>query len=142
MKNFLTFLTGLILAIVMVFGGFATTNVFAANDASKYISGAKFLVALHGQDENDEEILMALYERPDGNEIAYINDGHSHVYQSYTAQNATYNGIGSVEKYTVDEFVVNFFMLDGTPFLITDDGRLYACEYMTADEVKQIQSYD
>ena len=68
----------------MVFGGFATTNVFAANDASKYISGAKFLVALHGQDENDEEILMALYERPDGTEVAYINDGKSHVYQSYT----------------------------------------------------------
>ncbi|MCR5556651.1 MAG: hypothetical protein K6F75_03710 [Butyrivibrio sp.] len=53
------------------------------------------------------------------------------------------DGIGAVERYTFEgTLVLNFFTLDGLPFLATDDGIIYSCEYLTADEVATLMSFD
>lgn len=143
MNKILTMLTGTVLAMIIALtGGFAASKAYAASEYQKYIKGATFLSALHGQDENDNEIVVALYEK-DGENIAYINDGISYVYTSYTEMDSTMDGIGAVERYTFEgTLVLNFFILNGMPCLATDDGIIYACEYFTAYDVATLMSYD
>ena len=84
MKKIITLLA----LVTMLTGSFATTTAFAANDSAQYISGASFINAFHGQDEYNNEILIAMYEK-DGELIAYINDGISHVYAGCTEKDTT-----------------------------------------------------
>lgn len=146
MKNILTFFAGLLLSVSMVFGGFATTEVFAASNEAQSINGAQYLFALKGYDDNGNKILMAVYCRQDGVGVAYVNDGRTHVYQKYTISESTYEGIGSVVKFTLkfdyDDYDFNFYHnMSGKPCLITEKGRIYVCEYMTEYEVEHAMIY-
>lgn len=143
MNKILEMTIGVILAMTIALtAGFTAVKAYAAGDSQKYVKGATFLGALHGQDQNDKELVIALYDKK-GEKIAYINDGISHVYTSYNETDATMDGIGAVERYTFEgTLVLNFFTLDGLPFLATDDGIIYACEYLTADEVATLMSFD
>ncbi len=143
MGKFIKLLAGIVLALSMALSGnLMSTNVLAANDAALYISGARFLTALHGQADDNSEIVVALYEK-NGEDIAYINDGISHVYTSYTVSDATIKGIGQVQRYAVEgTLVLNFFMAGDIPCIMLNDGRVFACEYLDNYEVSQIQSYD
>lgn len=143
MGKFIKLLAGIVLALSMALSGnLMSTNVLAANDAALYISGARFLTALHGQADDNSEIVVALYEK-NGEDIAYINDGISHVYTSYTVSDATIKGIGQVQRYAVEgTLVLNFFMAGDIPCLMTDEGKIYACEYLNNYYVTQIQNQD
>ena len=143
MNKIITIITGAILAMTIALtGSFAATKAYAASDYQKYVKGATFLGALHGQDQNDKELVIALYDKK-GEKIAYINDGISHVYTSYTETDATMDGIGAVERYAFEgTLVLNFFTQNGIPCLTTDDGLIYVCEYLTADEVATLMSFD
>ncbi len=143
MGKFIKILAGIVLALSMALSGnLMSTNVLAANDAALYISGARFLTALHGQADDNSEIVVALYEK-NGEDIAYINDGISHVYTDYTQSNTTINGIGAVERYAFEgTLVLNFFMAGDIPCLMTDEGKIYACEYLNNYYVTQIQNQD
>ncbi len=143
MNKILEMTIGVILAMAIALtAGFTAAKAYAANDYQKYVKGAIFLGALHGQDQNDKELVIALYDKK-GEKIAYINDGISHVYVSYTETDATMDGIGAVERYAFEgTLVLNFFTQDGIPCLTTDDGIVYACEYLTADEVATLMSFD
>ena len=143
MNKIITIITGAILAMTIALtGSFAATKAYAASDYQKYVKGATFLGALHGQDQNDNELVLALYDK-NGDKTAYINDGVSHVYASYKEVDSTLNGIGSVERYEFEgTLAYNFFTLNGFPCLATDDGLIYVCEYLTADEVATLMSFD
>ncbi|SFP63780.1 hypothetical protein SAMN04487928_10539 [Butyrivibrio proteoclasticus] len=143
MGKFIKVLAGIVLALSMALSGnLMSTNVLAANDAALYISGARFLTALHGQADDNSEIVIALYEK-NGEDIAYINDGMSHVYTSYTVSDATIKGIGQVQRYAVEgTLVFNFFMAGDIPCIMLDDGKVFACEYLDSYAVSQLQSYD
>ena len=143
MKKIITFIASVIMMLALfVQGGFAASRVVAADDSAQYIKGARFLTALHGQAEDDSEIVIALYETKNG-DVAYLNYGSGHVYTDYTVQDANINGIGSVQRYTLSgTFVVNFFMLDDMPCLITGDGVIYACEYLDSNTVRELMKLD
>ena len=144
MKKIISMLTGVLLAgILFVTGGFASTVAYAADDSAKYIKGATFLSAVHGQTEDGTEIVLALYEKKNGEDIAYINDGMGHVFTDFTIKYDTIKGIGPVQKITVGgNAVVTYFESDGIPGLITEDGTIYACEYLDAYTVSQLMSMD
>ena len=73
-------ITGVILATMMfITGGFASSKVYAADESAKYIKGATFISAVHGQTEDGTEIVLALYEK-NNQDIAYLNDGIEHVF--------------------------------------------------------------
>ena len=138
MKKIITLLA----LVTMLTGSFATTTAFAANDSALYISGAKFISAFHGQDEYNNEILIAMYEK-DGELIAYINDGISHVYAGCTEKDTTMKQIGAVEQYTVGgTFVFNFFESNGIPAIVMDDGTVYAGEYLSEYVVTEVMKLD
>ena len=143
MGKFIKILAGIVLALSMAMSGnFMATNVLASNDAALYISGARFLTALHGQADDNSEIVLALYEK-NGENIAYLNDGISHVYTDYTQSNTTINGIGAVERYAFEgTLALNFFMAGDIPCIMLDDGKVFACEYLDSYAVSQLQSYD
>ena len=137
---------GIMMAAMMVFGLvafiFFQVTADAADEHYKYIKNATFLGALHGQNQDDKELVIALYDK-NGEKIAYINDGISYVYTSYNEVDSAMKGIGNVEKYTFEgTLVLNFFDLNGVPCLATDDGIIYVCEYLTADDVLALMSYD
>lgn len=144
MKKVITIISGIVLAITLILSGsFTSAKAYAADESAKYIKGARFLTALHGQDENDREIVVALYEKK-GENIAYVNDGIAHVYTGYTTKDTTMKNIGPVQRVTVgDVLVYNFFLLDDeTPCLITDDGTIYVCEYVDSATVSGLQKLD
>lgn len=142
MKKILTIVTGVVLAATIVLAsGLAKTNAYAASASQKNLKDATFLGALHGQNQDDTELILALYEKS-GEKIAYVNDGVSEVYTSFTKKDSTMPGIGSVEKYTIgNTLVLNFFVNNGIPCLITEDGTIiYVCEYLTADTITALMS--
>lgn len=144
MKKIISMLTGVLLAgILFISGGFASTVAYAADDSAKYIKGATFLSAVHGQTEDGTEIVLALYEKKNGEDIAYINDGMGHIFSDFTIKYGTMKGIGPVQYITVgDNLVITYFESDGIPGLIAEDGTIYACEYLDAYTVSQLMSTD
>ena len=143
MRKIMTMITGVILATMMfITGGFASSKVYAADESSKYIKGATFLSAVHGQSEDGTEIVLALYEKK-GQDIAYINDGIEHVFTDFNIKYDTMKGIGQVQRITVGgNIVLTYFESNGIPGLIAEDGNIDACEYLEANEVAQIMSFD
>lgn len=144
MKKIFTIISGIVLAMALVLtGSFTASKAYAADDSASYIKGARFLTALHGQDENNKEIVVALYEK-NGDNIAYVNDGIAHVYTGYTTKDTNMKNIGPVQRVTVgDVLVYNFFLLDDeTPCLMTDDGTVYLCEYVNYATVSALQKLD
>ena len=143
MKKIISTIFGMTLAMmILLTSGFASTKAYAASDSAKYLKGARFLTALHGQDENDNEIILALYEK-NGTNIAYLNDGISHVCTSYTDKSVNVTNLGTVERVTIgDTLFFDFFMADDIPCLLCEDGNIYACEYLTAYEMNQLISYE
>ena len=144
MRKVMTIITSVILATMMfITGGFASSKVYAADESSKYIKGATFLSAVHGQTEDGTEIVLALYEKKNGEDIAYINDGMGHIFSDFTIKYGTMKGIGPVQYITVgDNLVITYFESDGIPGLIAEDGTIYACEYLDAYTVSQLMSTD
>ena len=144
MKKFISMLTGVLLAgVLFITGGFASTKAYAADDSNKYIKGATFLSAVHGQTDDGSEIVLALYEKKNGEDIAYINDGMGHIFSDFTIKYGTMKGIGPVQYITVgDNLVITYFESDGIPGLIAEDGTIYACEYLDAYTVSQLMSTD
>ena len=144
MKKIISMLTGVLLAgILFISGGFASTVAYAADDSAKYIKGATFLSAVHGQTEDGTEIVLALYEKKNGEDVAYINDGMGHIFSDFTIKYGTMKGIGPVQYITVgDNLVITYFESDGIPGLIAEDGTIYACEYLDSYTVSQLMSTD
>ncbi len=143
MRKVMTIITGVILAAMMfITGGFASSKAYAADESAKYIKGATFISAVHGQTEDGTEIVLALYEKK-GQDIAYINDGMGHVFSDFTIKYCSMREIGDVQLITVGgNLVLTYFESNGIPGLIAEDGTIYACEYLNADEVAQIMSFD
>ena len=143
MRKVMTIITGVILAAVMfITGGFASSKAYAADDSSRYLKNATFISAVHGQTDNEAEIVLALYEK-DGKDIAYLNDGMEHVFTDFTIKYATVKGIGQVQNITVGKSVVlTYFESNGIPGLIAEDGTVYACEYLDENTISQLMSMD
>ena len=143
MKKYIKMIAAAAMAATMIFtGSFASTQVHASNDAVKYIVGANFEVAVHGESNDGQEIVFALYNK-NGDNIAYINDGITHVYTSYKETQTTLQGVGTAEKYTVEgTWEAYFFMAGDIPCLMTNDGTIYSCEYLDAYTVSQIMLHD
>ena len=143
MKKFIKMITATVMAATMILtGSFASTQVHASNDATKYIAGANFEVALHGESNDGQEIVFALYNK-NGDNIAYIYDGMTHVYTSYKQTQTTLKDIGAAEKYTVEgTWEAYFFMAGDIPCLMTNDGTIYSCEYFDAYTVSQVMLQD
>jgi len=143
MKKIIKMVTAFVLATTMILtGSFASAKVHASNDAAKYIAGADFEAALHGQSNDGREILFALYDK-NGEHIAYINDGMTHVYTSYTQTQTTLKNVGAAEKYAVEgTWEAYFFKAGDIPCLMTNDGTIYACEYLDAYTVSQVMQQD
>ena len=143
MRKIMTMVTGVIMAMMMfISGSFASMTAYAADESAKYIKGATFISAVHGQTEDGSEIILALYEKK-GQDIAYINDGMEHVFTDFKIKYDTVKGIGDVQKITVGgNIVLTYFESNGIPGLIADDGTIYACEYLDAYDVSQVMSMD
>ena len=143
MKKVMTIITSVILATMMfITGGFASSKVYAADESAKYIKGATFISAVHGQTEDGTEIVLALYEK-NNQDIAYLNDGIEHVFTDFTIQYGAIQGIGQVQFITVGNSIeLTYFESNGIPGLIAEDGTIYACEYLDAYTVSQLMSMD
>lgn len=137
-----------LIAITMAFGFIISPlwlpiQAQAANESGIYLNDTRFLTCLHGQTDNGKEIVIALYEKKGGDDIAYINDGAGHVYTSYVVQDAYRMDIGACQQYTFGgTLIYDFFTVNGTPCLIAGDGTIYACEYLDSYTVSQIMNYD
>ncbi len=130
----------MIIAVIMMI--FYQITAEAADSRHNYVDDATFYGAIHGQTADGKELVLAFYDKK-GNDVVYVNDGISHVYSSFKKADSSLKGYGNVEKYTIgDTFVVNFCDHNGTPLLITDDGIVFSCEYLTADDVATLISYD
>lgn len=143
MKKMITMISGVVLALVLFTTGvFTDPKAYAADESSLYVDGARFICALHGVADNDSEIVLALYERSDG-DLAYINIDGTHAYASFTNKIVNRKDMGYVERFTIaDTLVLDFFMAYDIPCIMTEDGVIYVCEYLDAYVVREIMKLD
>ncbi len=130
MKRIIVTLSSIVMALLFVFSGTASTTCFAANEV--------YDVGVAGSDDCGNQIAIAFYHT--GNySYMYITDGINGTYTDYSRSDYYVDNVGWGEKYSVDSAEFVFVKCSGKCYILTDD-TVYEVGYVSAYEMKQIRA--
>ncbi|SDB47863.1 hypothetical protein SAMN02910298_02397 [Pseudobutyrivibrio sp. YE44] len=134
---------GTLLATVIIFGmGIffkgTTCTVYAAQVSSFSVKESQFVTGVYGKSDDGQEMVLALYNNGK-KDIAFIRDGNTKFYGTYTVTPKTMTGTTYAERFDVSGVTFTYFEMDNSRFIITDESVVYALEDISAYEVEQLR---
>ncbi len=131
MKKIIVTLSGIMMALMFILSGAATTTCFAAKET--------YEVGVAGSTDDGKQLAIAFYD-VGNNSYMYITDGINGVYTDYVQSDYYVENVGWGEMYTVqpdNHFV--FVKCAGKKYIITDDD-VFEVDYVSSYEMSQIRA--
>ena len=137
MKKIFKALTAIALGMGIFFQAM-TCTAFAAEVPASSVKQSQFVLGLYGTNNDGGEIICAIYNTGK-QDIAYLRDGDTKFYGTYTVAPCKLDGATYAERYNVSGVTFTYFEVDNGRYIMTDEDVIYTVSDISAYEVEQLR---